>query len=50
MNTTTIGTAVTDGITSFWDIFNSNVGSILGVALALIGVYVMVRFMRRTIK
>jgi len=50
MNTTTIGTAITDGITSFWDLFNSNVGQILEVALLLIGVYVLVRFLRRNVK
>lgn len=50
MNTTTIGTAVTDGITSFWDLFNSNVGQVLQVAMLLIGVYVLVKFIRRTVK
>jgi len=50
MNTTTIGTAITDGITSFWDLFNSNVGQILEVALLLVAVYALIRFLRRQVK
>jgi len=50
MNTSTVATAISDGVDTFWDLFNNNLGVILGVTFGLLAITVIIRFARRRVK